>query len=1006
MVSSRTLRARLLPFVSTVVLLLGLSVVDPSPVAAAPFTPTTLTITQVVELDDPDPGLGQGDGDFYAQVQIGAFPAQTGPEQSGEDFNPFWTFSEDVDRAVNVTSVPVTLTLLDADGIGAEPDDIIDLNPVDNVQQLLFDVELDTGAWTATNVPGRPLNQSCFQGDGDREHFGFTEGGEQGRLCLDFSTISSNGDADGDGLPDGWESLGYDADGDGTIDVDLPAFGADPNHKDLFLELDTMAGNTPGRAQIQAMKAAFAAAPVDAGTNGASLSGGADANSNPDGTAGINLWVDTGTQTDSNASEDGAGAGTCGDGIDNGSDGDADDNDADCLIGDDLGGGNQVPATGISDLNSDFYTVKGANFDPDRRLIFRYGLSAAPGFEDGSTAGNSCFDGVDNGGDGDTDGDDDDDCWPWGGGWGEVGGNDFIEYNHDGGTIMHELGHTLNLRHGGNENDNCKPNYVSVMNYDNQSGIRQNAGGSILDYSPPRTATGRGVAPLAPLTENNLNETAILDSTDASNQFVFNDADGDKVRNALNATADYNGDGDATDNPVTVNVDDADSDGDPAACDNGSSNDTHTGFDDWSAISIQFRQFGDAEDGAIDKITEPEITLPELQELEEDLNTADLSVTKSDSSDPVAAGAQLTYSLTVANDGPNPSDATVLTDTLPSEVAYVSDDAGCTDAGGVVTCELGALATGDSTTVAIVAEVDAAVVHHNGGPTTITNSASVANDAGPDPDPANNEVSEDTQVVAEADLAVDDATVEVPSALAVIGSSFDVTVTSQVSNGGPSSPIDAVVTSEGSSPGGSVAPTSQESSVTALAVGSPQAVGETFTLECVTPGVQTFTFDVAIAPANAADSDPNPANDTAQVSVDIDCVVPVAINVKPGGGNPINTTNGVVPVGVLTTAAGEYALPLAFDATTIDPLSVFFGNEAETFGGLGGAQETHSRSHLEDTVELDERTRDGDIDNVLHFAADATSLTPADTEACVFGSFTVGSDTFRFFGCDSVRVRD
>lgn len=998
-----TVRRMLSPVTSTLLLLLGLAVVNAGPVTAAPFTPTTLTITQVVELDDPDPGPTQGDGDYYARVQIGAFPTQTGPEQSGEDFEPFWTFSEDVDRAVNVTTVPVTLTLLDADGFGAGPDDIIDLNPVDNVQQLVFDVELDTGSWTATNVPGRPLNQSCFQGDGDREHFGFTEGGEQGRICLDFSTLSSNGDADGDGLLDGWETLGYDADGDGTVDVDLPGFGADPNHKDLFLELDTMAGNAPSRAQVQAMKAAFAAAPISAGTTGASLPGGASASNNPDGTAGINLWVDTGAQTDPNASEDGFGGGTCGDGIDNGGGDGADGADSDCLIGDNLGGGNQIAASAISDLNSSFYSVKGANFDPDRRLLFRYGLSAAPGFEDGSTAGNSCFDGADNGGDGDADGDDDD-CWPWGGGWGEVGGNDFIEYNHDGGTLMHELGHTLNLRHGGNQDDNCKPNYVSVMNYDNQFGIRQNAGGAIYDYSPPRTGAGRGVAPLGSLTENNLNETAILDGTDATNQFVFTDANGDKVRNALNTAADYNGDGDATDNPVTVNVDDADTDGNPSDCDNGSSNDTHTGFDDWSAISIQFRQFGDAEDGAVRKITEPEITLPELRDLEEALNTADLSVTKGDSADPVAAGDQLTYSLTVANDGPNPSDATVLTDTLPAEVTYVSDDAGCTHAGGVVTCELGALAHGSSVTVDIVVEVGASVVYDNGGPTTITNSASVTNDAGPDPDPADNETTEDTQVVAVADLAVDDLTVDAPPALAVIGSSFDVTVTSQVSNGGPSSPIDAVVTTGGSSPGGSVTPASQASAVTALAVGSPQSVTETFTLECVTPGVQTFTFDAAIVPANAADTDPNPANDTAQVSVDIDCVVPVAINIKPGGGNPINTKNGTVPVGVLTTAVGEYGLPLAFDATTVDPLSVRFGTETDVFGGAGGTEEIHASSHLEDTFELDESTLDGDTDNVLHFAANGTSLTKADTEACVFGSFTSGPDTFRFFGCDSVRV--
>jgi hypothetical protein len=35
----------------------------------------------------------------------------------------------------------------------------------------------------------------------------------------------------------------------------------------------------------------------------------------------------------------------------------------------------------------------------------------------------------------------------------------------EAGTLMHELGHNLGLRHGGFEDVNCKPNYLSVMNY-------------------------------------------------------------------------------------------------------------------------------------------------------------------------------------------------------------------------------------------------------------------------------------------------------------------------------------------------------------------------------------------------------------------------------------------------------------------------------------------------------------------------------------------------------------
>ncbi len=58
----------------------------------------------------------------------------------------------------------------------------------------------------------------------------------------------------------------------------------------------------------------------------------------------------------------------------------------------------------------------------------------------------------------------------------EIGGNDFIvslggwsgnrgTWRDQAGTIMHELGHNLNLGHGGSDGVNYKPNYLSVMNY-------------------------------------------------------------------------------------------------------------------------------------------------------------------------------------------------------------------------------------------------------------------------------------------------------------------------------------------------------------------------------------------------------------------------------------------------------------------------------------------------------------------------------------------------------------
>lgn len=54
-------------------------------------------------------------------------------------------------------------------------------------------------------------------------------------------------------------------------------------------------------------------------------------------------------------------------------------------------------------------------------------------------------------------------------------------------TLMHEIGHNFGLHHGGNESRNRKPNYNSVLNYNNQfPGIDTNCDGfgdGVLDYS-------------------------------------------------------------------------------------------------------------------------------------------------------------------------------------------------------------------------------------------------------------------------------------------------------------------------------------------------------------------------------------------------------------------------------------------------------------------------------------------------------------------------------------------
>ncbi|WP_158823340.1 hypothetical protein [Granulicella sp. S156] len=51
------------------------------------------------------------------------------------------------------------------------------------------------------------------------------------------------------------------------------------------------------------------------------------------------------------------------------------------------------------------------------------------------------------------------------------------------GTFMHELGHALGLRHGGYDDYNYKPNYLSIMNYFFQMGGVQMGGNAFYSYS-------------------------------------------------------------------------------------------------------------------------------------------------------------------------------------------------------------------------------------------------------------------------------------------------------------------------------------------------------------------------------------------------------------------------------------------------------------------------------------------------------------------------------------------
>jgi uncharacterized repeat protein (TIGR01451 family) len=127
---------------------------------------------------------------------------------------------------------------------------------------------------------------------------------------------------------------------------------------------------------------------------------------------------------------------------------------------------------------------------------------------------------------------------------------------------------------------------------------------------------------------------------------------------------------------------------------------------------------------------------------------ADLSITKTDSPDPVAVNTTLTYTVTVTNNGPAPATGVTVTDTLPAHVTFgsASSTVGtCTQAAGMVTCNVGNLASAASATITITVTPTATG--------SITNTARVTGTSS-DPNNANNTATATTSVQVPADLQI------------------------------------------------------------------------------------------------------------------------------------------------------------------------------------------------------------------------------------------------------------
>jgi uncharacterized repeat protein (TIGR01451 family) len=110
----------------------------------------------------------------------------------------------------------------------------------------------------------------------------------------------------------------------------------------------------------------------------------------------------------------------------------------------------------------------------------------------------------------------------------------------------------------------------------------------------------------------------------------------------------------------------------------------------------------------------------------DDAPSADLTITKSAPSGTYRAGDQISYTIAVTNNGPSAAETVLVTDNLPSQVAYVSCSATnggvCGGTGNNRTVTFGTLSSGATATITLVAQINAGVA----GGTKITNTADVS----------------------------------------------------------------------------------------------------------------------------------------------------------------------------------------------------------------------------------------------------------------------------------------
>ncbi len=376
------------------------------------------------------------------------------------------------------------------------------------------------------------------------------------------------------------------------------------------------------------------------------------------------------------------------------------------------------------------------------------------------------------------------------------------------------------------------------------------------------------------------------------------------------------------------------------------------------------------------------------------LPLVDLTIEKSDDVDPVTAGNDVTYTVTVGNDGPSQADNVVITDALPAGVTFVSG-AGCSASGTVLTCAGGNLAAGGTYTVDITVTVDGTFTG-----TSVTNLAKVASDTH-EHDTSDNDTKEPTLVVRSADIKL------TKSAPSTVSAGTDLTYTLSVENLGDSDALNVSLVDPLPAGVSFVSATADlggtcDTAVSCLWPTLAAGASSTATVVVSVPGTTADgTVITNKAKASSTDPDPDESNNTDAVQTEVEKLADLETT-KSGpatavAGDQVTYTIGVANNGPSEAVNVEVTDPIPSAGFTFNPTASSSGC-TENSGLLtcaGGTLVSGATASFTVVFDIDQSMADGTtITNVATSSTDTEDPNPANDVDSVDTEIVRQSDLF------------